>query len=411
MGTTYADRQEIIRLRQRGDRYWEIVQRPGWRYETVRQVCRRCQREGEGALQPRPIGRPKNGPLSTFDPKVRWAVLKIKRQHPGWGPDIILAELRQRAWVSGQPLPSAASIGAYLSQFGNRLLQPRPHRQLSGAQARRPALPMVHGCWQLDSDEKLHLPGYGLVNILNIVDHSTGIKIGANLFPAQQNGKGCRISWPQYRQALRQAFARWGLPARIRTDCDRVLVSRDNYPFPMDFTLWLVGLGIEHELIQRVTQNGCVERSHRTWEGRLDGYGPYSSLSQWQELVDYERWRMNAILPSRGRHCQRQPPLLVYPQARQPYRFYRLADESLIFQMARVEAYLAQGKWLRRSNGQGQFWLNNQVFHLRVAYKKRWVQITYLPTVGFLASCPPSQDILLIFHLDHLTAVDIVGLA
>jgi len=39
--TSYADRQEIIRLRQQGYTYWQIVQRTRWRYETVRQVCRR----------------------------------------------------------------------------------------------------------------------------------------------------------------------------------------------------------------------------------------------------------------------------------------------------------------------------------------------------------------------------------
>jgi hypothetical protein len=70
----------------------------------------------------------------------------------------------------------------------------------------------------------------------------------------------------------------------------------------------LVGLDIEHELIRRVTQNGCVERSHRTWEGRLEGYGPFDTGEEWQVIVDYERWRMNAILPSRGRNCRRRPP-------------------------------------------------------------------------------------------------------
>jgi len=63
----------------------------------------------------------------------------------------------------------------------------------------------VHGCWQLDSDERLRLPGYGLVNILNIVDHTTGIKVGTPRFPAQQAGKRCRVSWPAARRCRTSA--------------------------------------------------------------------------------------------------------------------------------------------------------------------------------------------------------------
>jgi hypothetical protein len=178
----------------------------------------------------------------------------------------------------------------------------------------------------------------------------------------------------------------------------------------MAFTLWLVGLGIEHELIRRVTQNGGVERSHRTWEGRLSGYGPFEQLTEWQMLADYERWRMNAVLPSRGRNCQRQPPLLVYPQVRLPRRLYRCQDELALFDLQRVQAYLAQGRWLRRTNMHGQFSLNGQVFNLRVQYANHWVLITYVPEIGFQATCPPDGQVILTFQMAGLTAADITGL-
>ena len=408
--TTYADRQQIALLREQGLTYWAIVAQTGWAYETVRKICRAYQREGEKGLHPGAVGRPARGSLSTFSPLVRFAALKIKRQHPRWGPDVVQAELRKRPWAVGVRLPGASSLGLYFQQFGARLVQPRRHKQLSGAHPAQPAWPVVHGCWQIDVDEKIPLPGYGRAHILNLVDHTSGLKIGARLFPAVRQGKGCRISWPQYRQALRQAFTEWGRPDRLRTDRERVLVAKGDYPFPMDFTLWLTGLGIEHELIRRVTQNGCVERSHQTWEARLDGYGPFDLLADWQQVVDYERWRMNAVLPSRGRHCGRRPPLLVYPQARQPRRPYRQAEELTMFQMARVEAYLAQGRWLRRTNGQGQFWLNGQCFNLRTTYKLRWAEITYAPGVGFLAACPPQAEVRLLFQVDGLTPEAITGL-
>ncbi|MCI0527170.1 MAG: hypothetical protein L0Y56_06985, partial [Nitrospira sp.] len=273
------------------------------------------------------------------------------------------------------------------------------------------AVPMVHGCWQLDADERVDLPGYGEAHILNLVDYASGIKIGSTLFPAHQNGHRCRISWSQLRQALRDAFAKWGLPRRIRTDRDRVIVSPGNYPFPMFFTLWLVGLDIEHELIQRVIENGCVERSHRTWEGRLSGYGPYPQLDQWQEIVDYELWRMNAVLPSRGRHCQRRPPLLVYPEARLPLRGYRPQDELALFDLERVHHYLSHGKWLRHISHQGQFSFNDQKFYVGLLYKRCWVQIIYLDDTDFQVTCPPDDTTINIIQVQGLTVSDITGIS
>jgi len=335
--TSYADRQEIVTLREASNSYRAIAQKTGWSFEVVGKFCRAYQERPREALEPKRPGRPGTGPLSTFDPLVKYACLRIKCQHSRWGPDIVLSELAKRSWAREVKLPSASRIGAYFSQFGDRLVKVRRHRQLPQEKALEPALRFAHSCWQMDMDERITLPGCGLVNILNLVDYATGIKIGSFVFSARRKKQRCRVSWPQMQVSLRQAFTQWGLPKRIRTDRDRVIVSEGDYPFPKSFTLWLVGLGIEHELIRRVTENGCVERAHQTWEGRLDGYGPFEELEGWQAIIDYELWRMNAVLPSRGRNCRRHPPLMVYPEARIPLRFYRPADELAIFDLHRVK--------------------------------------------------------------------------
>jgi hypothetical protein len=324
---------------------------------------------------------------------------------------VVLAELDKRAWARWVKLPGPTQIGDYFSQFGERLVTVRAHKQLPQAEPLKPALQIVHGCWQMDADEQLELADYGQAHLLNLVDYASGLKIGSSLFPAHRNGRQCRLSWPQMRQSLRQAFTKWGLPHRIRTDRDQVIVTKGNYPFPMPFTLWLVGLGIEHEIIRRVIENGSVERSHRTWEGRLSGYGPYSSLQQWQDIVDYELWRMNVILPSRGRQCRRRPPLLVYPQARLPLRWYRPQDELALFDLQRVQDYLSYGKWLRHTNGKGQFSFNNQKFQTGTAYKRRWMQITYLSEATFQVTCPPDKAVIKTILVKGLTVSDITGLS
>ena len=409
--TSYADRQEIVTLHQQDHSYRQVAQQTGWSFEVVRKICRAYKRDGEAALWPQALGRPASGPLSTFDPLVRWASLRLKCQHPGWGPDVVLAEMGNRPWAGPVKLPSTTQIGEYFSQFGERLVTVRGHKQLPQAKPLEPALPMVHGCWQLDTDERVEFPNYGKAHIFNVVDYASGLKIGSSLFPAHQNGRLCRVSWPQMRQSLRQAFSKWGLPQRIRTDRDQVIVSRGNYPFPLPFTLWLVGLDIEHELIRRVIENGSVERSHRTWEGRLSGYGPFQDLAEWQQSVDYELWRMNVVLPSRGRLCRRRPPLLVYPEARIPLRWYRLQDELALFDLERVQTYLSYGKWLRHTNSKGQFSFNNQKFQTGTAYRRRWVQITYLSDVSFQVTCPPDKTVIKTIPVKGLTVSDITGLS
>ncbi len=65
-------------------------------------------------------------------------------------------------------------------------------------------------------------------------------------------------------EGLRQGFARWGLPERLRVD--------NGYPwgstgaFPPELALWLIGLGIELGSIQPACpqQNGVVERAQGT---------------------------------------------------------------------------------------------------------------------------------------------------
>jgi hypothetical protein len=341
---------------------------------------------------------------------VRFACLKIKLQHRSWGPDVVLAELAKRPWARPVDLPGSSQIGAYFRQFGERLLRPRVHKQLPQDPPLQPAHRVVHACWQMDTKERKPLPGFGKADLLELIDTASGIKIGAFLFPSYPKGHRRKISWPQIRQALRQAFTRWGLPDRIRTDRERVLVAEGDYPFPLAFSLWLTGLAIEHEVIRRVTQNGGVERAHRTSDTRLTGYGPFEHLSDWQSLQDYEYWRMNAVLPSRGGRCRRQPPLQVYPQARQPRRWYRPEDELQLFDLERVFAYLSQGKWFRHTSQKGQFSFAGQKFNLGSAYGNCQVQITHLAEDQFQVTCPPSKEILKVILVKGLTVKAITGL-
>jgi hypothetical protein len=408
--TTLVDRQQIVALKKADQSHQAVADATGWSVETVRKVWRNFQKAEEAGLTVAKVGRPATGPLSTFDPLVRYAALRRKLERPHAGPDVILADMVIRPSLRGLRLPSSNSLGAYFRTFEDRLVTPRPHLQLPGQSSQLAPVTAVHECWLLDFDEGLNWSGVGWTNVMNLTDLATGIKIGSYVHPAGSPQKRHLIPWEQIQANLRLAFSRWGLPDRIRTDRDRRLVAPGEYPVPMPFTLWLVGLGIQHEIIQRVTQNGGVERFHRTWEGRLLDLPLGSDWQDVQDYVNYEVWRMNAVLPSRGRNCRR-PPLLVYPEARTPRQYYSQQEELRIFQLKQVEEYLSTGRWLRRTSTQGQFRFHSDLLNARKPYARQIVVVTFdTKTRQFQVRPPGSEDVILRFRPDWLSVPAITGL-
>lgn len=409
--TTRADQQQIIALKKVGQSHQFVSEATGWSIETVRKVWDNHRRTEKTGLSPAKVGRPATGPLSTFDPLVRYVALRRKLERPNAGPDVILADMAVRRSLRGLRLPSSSSLGIIFSSFGDRLVTPRRHLQLPGQSSTLPSATAAHECWLLDFDELLNWSGVGWTNVMNLTDLATGIKIGSFVHPAGSPQKRHLISWEQIQANLRLSFSRWGLPDRIRTDRDRRLVAPGEYPVPMPFTLWLSGFDIRHEIIQRVTQNGGVERFHRTWEGRLLDLPLGSDWQQVQEYVNYAVWRMNAVLPSRGRNCRRRPPLLVYPEARLPRRCDSLQDELLIFQLRRVEEYLTQGRWLRRTSSHGQFRFHSESLNARKPFSRQIVVVTFdLESGRFQVRPADSDDVILTFRPDWLSVAAITGL-
>jgi hypothetical protein len=409
--TTLADRQQIIALKRAGSSHQAVADATGWKVGTVRKIWRRFRRLGEGGLTAARMGRPTAGRLSTFDPLIRYVALRYKLRRPHAGPDVILADMALHPLLRGRSLPSSASLGAYFSTFGERLVMPRHHLRLPNQNSHLSPARSVHECWLLDFDEGLNWHGVGWVNVMNLTDLATGIKPGSYVHPAGTSQKRQTITWEQIRENLRDAFSRWGLPDRIRTDRDVRLVATGDYPVPMPFTLWLAGLEVGHEIIQRVTQNGGVERFHRTWEGRLLDLNLGPDWTAAQDYVNYEVWRMNAILPSRRRRCQRRPPLQVYPEACTPRRGFTRCQELVTFQMEQVEAYLVSGRWLRRTSAKGQFSFHSDRLNLGTTYARQAIVVTFDNyTHQFEVRPAQSEEVLLSFRPAWLSATSITGL-
>jgi hypothetical protein len=242
--------------------------------------------------------------------------------------------------------------------------------------------------------ERLFLPALGHFNVVNIRAPQWGITVGCSPHPASQKRWDRKVSLAEIRDDCRQAFAQWGLPDELRTDHEKVLIPSGEYPFPSFFTLWLVGLDVRHTLIQRVTQNSSVERSHRTFDKQMLSGCPAQDWPAFLKYVAAELKRLNERIPSRAKACQGQIPIVAHPEARTPRRPYRRSQEARLFCMERVYAYLAQGRWVRRASTHGQFKFADFVWNAGRRFENHSVVITFTAdTHEFVVSTPEGEEI------------------
>jgi hypothetical protein len=71
---------------------------------------------GEAEAAPLRIIAPQARLLGRFDPKGPYCVLRLRLQHPRWGPNRLRYHLGKHPSLRGLPLPSEAEIGRYLHQ-------------------------------------------------------------------------------------------------------------------------------------------------------------------------------------------------------------------------------------------------------------------------------------------------------
>lgn len=112
--TSQKERKRFYELHQAGRTYGEIAEEFGVSVECVRLWCRR-QRDGIG-VEDR-YYNPRAGILHQFAQPVKEEILRLRREHPRWGPASIRLHLGKDGQLLGQALPSRASIGRYLHEF------------------------------------------------------------------------------------------------------------------------------------------------------------------------------------------------------------------------------------------------------------------------------------------------------
>lgn len=377
--TTPCQRRRFYERHLRGETYQQIAASTGVSQACVRYWCRR-QRDGGDC---RTIYRREPaGLLSRFHPLVRYCILRLRLKHPRWGPNRIREKLKKRRSLRGLPLPSEASIGRYLHQWPRFRRRPKekPRRK-------RPQEPtQVHQRWQIDFKMGIALQNGTLVNLHTVRDPVGEACIGASVFPSGEVGqKAHKPTLEQVRGVLRTCFARWGtLPDEVQTDGEPALIGRPQDPFPSSFTLWLVGLGIDHLVIRpgKPTDNAEVERCHRTVNDYAIVGNEGADVTHLQHILDEAVDELAFQLPSRAKGCAGAPPVMAHPELLQPRRPFQPEHELALFDLQRVDAYLATFTWQRKVGKTGQITLGgrHQYYSVGRAYARRQVLVRFDPS-------------------------------
>jgi hypothetical protein len=147
---------------------------------------------------------------------------------------------------------------------------------------------------------------------------------------------------------FRHVFVRWGLPDRVRVD--------NGYPWgssrdlPPELALWLIGLGVEPiwNPPAQPTRNPKVERSN----GLTQQWGELRTCTDCKQAARALDWV--------GRIQREEYPAIrgrtrweVFPQLRTPRHGYRRAHEKAMWDLSRVDAFLARGCWRRHADRNG----------------------------------------------------------
>jgi hypothetical protein len=234
------------------------------------------------------------------------------------------------------------------------------------------------------------LPNGRQVNLHTVRDPFGAACIGAVVHDAGKTGRRPRqITMEQARYTLRRCFAFWNtLPERLQTDNQTGLTSvRQSNDFPTEFTLWLVGLGVEHVFIRagHPTDNAEVERCHRSVADYAIVGSQDISQEQLQRTLDLAVYTLNFELPSKAHGCYGKPPIEAHPELLTPARVFQPEWETACFDLARVYDYLAAFSWERTVSQVGRIDLGAHRYSIGVKYARRRITIHFEPDTCELA--------------------------
>lgn len=403
---TEAEKDYIWQQKQRGGTLAEISKELDCAYETARKWWRH-RRDG---TQPRRRGRPAEGILSSYPAAVRTQAITLKQSYPHRGPERVRLDLQDSLQLAETDLPSASRLAALFQEACPEAVKVYQQRQYPERVPLAGRVP--HELWQMDGKEKVAVGENDVATVLNIRDPYSSVMLASQPFLTTTAQGWRKLTRVEVQNTLRQAFTQWGRPFRLQTDREVVYIGSPGNSFPSSFTLWLVGLHIEHGLIRsrRPTDQAQVERAHRTLGDWTWNDCQFATLSALQEALIAANQLYNERYPVRSKQCAGRPPLQVYPQAIHSGRAFHPAAEWHLFDLQRVDTFLAAQVWTRTANANGTVRVANYVYHLGRAHAGHKVSVTFLPETRSFRFATTDGQLLAEQPAQGLSKADIIGL-
>jgi len=194
-------------------------------------------------------------------------------------------------------------------------------------------------------------------------------------------------------------------------DRDSLFIGSAHFDWPGTLLLWLVGLGIQPIINRayRPTDNAMVERSHQTWCSDVLEGTPFGDVEALQAASDQALEDRRRQLPSRHPGCDGRAPAVAFPDllcARHPFQVDR---ERQLFDLARVDAYLAHWEWRRQVDSAGKISLASRNQYISKRYLRQVVKLRFDPATREVICALASDEIVARLTLVELTAEYILG--
>jgi len=371
---TVAEREAIYHGKLSRRRLRDLAEELSCSLDCARKWWRVGRDQGlDGLRRPR-RKRAETGALSRFGPLVAKQALYWKRQHPKRGPTRILADMEKDRVLAGLVLPKRTALADFFRQACPELLQKRQPRPVAPPTARH-----VHELWKVDSKEAVRLADGTIATVFEVREPVACVCLGAIAHAVQTTKAWRKLTLREVQTDLRQVFTEFGLPLGIQTDREKVYGRPPTEAFPTLFTLWLVGLGIDHHFTRpgRPTDQAHIEREHRTLFDWVEQPQPLANLKVLQVALDEARYMHNYVLPSDAGNCQGRPPMEVHPKVLHPLRPYHPAAELALFDLDRVDRFLAHFTWSYRVSKVGQFRIANHTYSVGKAHAGQRVDVRF----------------------------------
>jgi hypothetical protein len=177
--------------------------------------------------------------------------------------------------------------------------------------------------------------------------------------------------------ALRDLFARWGLPERLRVDNGTPWGSRGD--LPTDLVCWLAGLGVRvlANPPRRPQANGVVERFQGVGKSWAEPARCASAAELQARLEELDRWQRELDPAVAGR-----PRMEAYPGLRHAGRAYDPAQEAATWELRRVWELLGSHLVSRQVDRQGKVSLYNRPYQVGLRWAGRTIWVGFDPAEG-----------------------------